>query len=274
MKLDRSVRALEALAERQTPVGVMELSAAVGEPAPSLHRTLQVLLEHQLVVQEPDTRRYRLGPGILVLADAYRQQNRLVVIAQPVLDAMRSRLSESAFLCELVDERAVVVAVAESPRPFHSLMRLGHLMPFHAAASAKAILAFQPASRIERLLNREGTDRYTDRTKTDTNELLRELEDVRSQASAVCDQELEVGVKAIARPICDNSGYAVASIAVIAPRERLEGDRQEKALRELAEAASSVAELLGYRSNQPRSEPAMRVMAERPTLAAPGSGSK
>jgi len=250
----------------------MELSAAVGEPAPSLHRTLQVLLEHRLVVQESDTKRYRLGPGILVLADAYRQQNRLVAIAQPVLDELRSKLSESAFLCELVDQRAVVVAVAESPRPFRSLMSLGHLMPFHAAASAKAILAFQPASRIERLLHQEGTDRYTDRTKTDTDELLRELEDVRSQASAVCDQELELGVKAIARPICDNSGYAVASIAVIAPRERLDGDRQEKALRELAVAASTVAELLGYRPNQSRSGPSMRVTTERTAVAAPGSG--
>jgi len=247
MKVDRTLRALEALAERTTPIGVVELSAALGEPAPSLHRTLQMLIEHRLVVQEIDTKRYHLGPGVLSLADAYREQNRLVAIAQPVLDALRSELHESVFLCEFVDERAVVVAVAESPRPLRSFMRLGHRMPFHATASARAILAFQEPSCIQRLLQLDGVDRYTDRTSISTVELLQELDRTRRRGYAVCDQELEIGVKAIARPIRDSTGVVAASVTVIAPRERLAGNRQGHALRALAAAASSISLGLGYR---------------------------
>lgn len=252
MKLDRTLRVLEALAERPGPIGVVELGTLLGEPAPSLHRTLQTLIEHRLAVQEAATKRYRLGPGVLGLADAYRAQNRLVTVAQPVLDALRTKLHESVFVCELVDERAIVVAVAESPRPLRSFMRLGHRMPFHAAASAKAILAYQEPARIELMLERDGVDHYTDRTKTHTDVLMRELEQTRRRGYAVCDQELETGIKAVASPIRNSVDAVVASVAVIAPRDRLAGDRQAHAIQSLAEAATSISRHLGHRPPAPQ----------------------
>jgi IclR family acetate operon transcriptional repressor len=247
MKVDRTLRTLECLAEGLTPMGVLELSAALGEPPPSLHRTLQVLVEHDLVVQDSDTKRYRLGPAILRLADACRQQSRLVTVAQPVLDSLRSELHEAVFLCELIDGRAVVVAVAESPRPLRSFMRLGQRMPFHAASSARAILAFQDPSCIQRLLQVDTLDRYTSRTKTGLGELQQELDLTRRRGYAVCDQEMEIGVKAIARPIRDSTGGVIGSVAVMAPRERLAGSGRGQGLRALAEAASSISVGLGYR---------------------------
>ena len=245
MRVDRNLRVLEALAARSGPAGVIELSGALDEPAPSLHRTLKTLMSHGLVIQHPETKRYQLGPAILSLADAYREQNRLVVVAQPVLDALRSELHESVFVCELVDERAVVVAVAESTRPLRAFMRLGRHMPFHAAASARAILAFQEPSHIQRLLELDGVSRYTGRTRMGTDELLAALDFARRHGYAVCDQEMEVGVKAIARPIRDDTSTVVASVAVVAPRERLSGRGRQLALRALAVAAANISSRLG-----------------------------
>jgi len=270
MRVDRNLRVLEALAASPSPAGVIELSEALGEPAPSLHRTLQTLISHGLVVQQLQTKRYQLGPAILRLADAYREQNRLVVVAQPVLDALRSELHESVFVCELVDERAVVVAVAESPRPLRAFMRLGRQMPFHAAASARAILAFQDPSHIQRLLQLDGVDRYTGRTRTNTDELLGELDSARRRGYAVCDQEMEVGVKAIARPIRDDTGGVVASVAVVAPSERLATPGREPALRALAMAAADISSRLGYRSDAAGPQSMTTTAAEEGALAALG----
>jgi DNA-binding IclR family transcriptional regulator len=231
----------------------MELAETLGEPVSSLHRTLQTLIGYELVVQEPQTRRYRLGPGILALADAYREQSPLVIIAQPVLDDLRTVLNESVFLCELVDERAVVVAVAESPRPLRTFMRLGHHMPFHAAASARAILAFQDPARIRRLLQIEKTSPYTSRTKVDDAATLTELDRAHRRGYATCDQEMEVGVKAIAMPIRDSTGCVVASVAVVAPRERLTGRARVLALQALTVAATDVSGGLGWHSHAERS---------------------
>jgi DNA-binding IclR family transcriptional regulator len=247
MKVDRTLRALEAMAERSVPMGVLELSSALDEPAPSLHRTLRMLVDRHFVVQDADTKRYRLGPAILSLADAYREQSRLVAIAQPALDALRSELHESVFLCELIDQSAVVVAVAESPRPLRAFMRLGHRMPFHAAASAKVILAFQEEDVVARLLERNPAERYTSRTMGSLRELAEDLDRTRHRGYSVCDQELEVGIKAVARPIRDSTGKVVASVAVVAPRERLAGSHRAKALNALAQAAGAISLLLGYR---------------------------
>jgi IclR family acetate operon transcriptional repressor len=252
MKPDRVLRALAALAGHPEPTGVLDLGIELGEPAPSLHRTLQRLIEYELVVQNPATKRYQLGPAVLVLADAYRRQSTLVSIAQPVLDELGSSLDETVFLCQLIEDAAVVVATAESRRTFQYFMRLGHRMPFHAAASARAILAFQDPAQIDCLLDREGSDRYTDRTMIEIEELKAELDRVRRRGYAVCDQEIEVGVKALAVPVRDASGHVIASIAVVAPRERLVRSPRHRPIQSLQSAAREVSKGLGFRTHSRR----------------------
>jgi DNA-binding IclR family transcriptional regulator len=246
MKVDRTLRVLDELAARPTPAGIVELAEALDEPPASLHRTLQVLVDYHLAVQDADSKRYRLGPRVLSLADSFRDQNKLAVVAEPILNGLRSELNESVFLCELIDDVAIVVSVVESARPLRSFMRLGHRMPFHAAASAKAILAYQDPERVQALLATEGLERYTSRTAMDAQRLVSELEQVRRRGHADCDEEMEIGVRAVACPIRDSLGQVIASVAVIAPRERLAGERKRVVSRALEEAAARMSACLGY----------------------------
>lgn len=70
-------------------------------------------------------------------------------------------------------------------------------MPYHAAASARAILAFKDETFIQRVLRAE---RFTEHTLSEP-ELIAELARVRQRGVAVIDEELEAGVGAIARPV-------------------------------------------------------------------------
>lgn len=246
--VDRTLRLLELLAEQGDNVGVIQLSQQLALPASTLHRLLSVLAQHRLVVQEPVSRRYGLGPGVLGLAQSYLQGNLLVSSAQPFLASLRSRLQETVFLTALVGDDPICVATAESPRPLQFYMRVGQRMPCHAAASARAILAFRSPAEVARALGREALARFTRSTRTEASEVLAELGRVRERGYAVCAEEMEVGVTAVSAPVRDASGTVVASVTVVAPSERLAPPRQSAAVEAVRATADAIAEALGYRS--------------------------
>lgn len=247
--VERTLLLLDALSEQRESVGVVQLGERLAVPASTLHRLLTVLVRYGMVVQDPGSRRYRMGPGVLRLAKGYLQQNSLVSAAQPYLADLRSRTQETVFLTALVGEDAVCVATAESPRPLQFFMRVGQRMPFHAAASARAILAFRSRTEAERLLRRETFDQFTDSTPRNVDEALRELAHIRGQGYADCVEEMEVGVTAISAPIRDAVGEVVASATIVAPAVRLaSSSKREDALGRLREATAGISAALGFQA--------------------------
>lgn len=245
--VDRTLQLLEALSADAYGVGVTKLAEQLRDAPSTVHRLLTVLVRHRLVVQNIDSKRYRLGPGVLRLGEAYLRQNPLISVAQPHLADLRSRTSESVFLTEYVNGEAICVATAESPRPLRFFMRVGQRMPYHAAASARAILAFRPQEEAKELLRDEALQRFTETTPTTIDAVLAELGRVRQDGYAACDEEMEVGVTALSVPIRNAAGEAIASLSIVAPEHRLAGALREAAVKGLLQQASNISAALGHR---------------------------
>ena len=245
--VDRTLQLLEALSADGSGAGVTRLAEELGDAPSTVHRLLAVLGRHRLVVQDPDSKRYRLGPGVLPLAESYLRHNTLIPVAQPHLADLRSRTLESVFLTEYVNGDAICVATAESPRQLRFFMHVGQRMPYHAAASARAILAFRPREEAEDHLRKEALERFTSMTPTTISEAMAELDKVRRDGFAACDQEMEDDVTALSVPIRNAIGATVASLSIVAPEQRLAGDRRDAAVRLLRDEAEAISAALGYR---------------------------
>ena len=242
----RLVQLLEVLTDEPDGLGVVELAGRLGQPPSSIHRLLTALAEHRLVAQDDGTRRYRTGPALLRYAQAFLHRDALSSVAGPYLSQLRDATRESVFLTELIRDDAVCVASAESPRPLRFFMRIGQRMPYHAAASARAILAFQPDLVIDRLLAAERMTPFTEATPVTVRAAMVDLERVRLNGFAVCDEEMEVGVTAVSAPIRDGSGRVGASITVVGPHHRLLAARSASVAAVIG-AAEQIAHALGYR---------------------------
>jgi IclR family acetate operon transcriptional repressor len=241
----RTLNILEVLAEHPDGLGVTRIGAVLGEAPSSVHRLLGVLVEGGYVIQD-DARRYRLGPKVLMLSRAYERGSHLVVVAKPLMAALSTQTMESVFVSEQHGDDAVCVAAHVSPRPVTLNMRLGVRTPYHASASARAILAFQPHERQVRLLQAERIERYTDRTPTTVSDALQELEETNRRGYAFCEQEREQGVSAISAPIRGADGAVFASVTIVAPHDRLIGDGHERISTLLIDAAGAISGQLGY----------------------------
>jgi DNA-binding IclR family transcriptional regulator len=128
--LSRGIRALELLAESDTPVSISDLAQRLGLHRSIAYRVVRTLEEHRLVARD-SAGDLKLGPSLASLA---RNVDRdLQTAALPELTQLANGLGMTAFLAVQdeddavtllsVEPRAALATVAQRPGTRHSLDR-------------------------------------------------------------------------------------------------------------------------------------------------------
>lgn len=97
----------------------------------------------------------------------------------------------------------------------------GDSFPLHVTASGKAILAALPKHRTEEIIERHGLEAKTDRTITDADELLEELEEIRQRGVSFNVEEHKLGINAVAAPVRKPNGGILGALTISGPAKRL-----------------------------------------------------
>ena len=87
---------------------------------------------------------------------------------------------------------------------------------------------------------------YTDTTVSRAAALQHELTAVRDRGWASVSEELEVGLNAVAAPVCDAHSQVIAALSVSGPSYRLGVDRFEEVAKRTIAAADAVSRRLGW----------------------------
>lgn len=241
----RTLRVVETIAERPQGVTLQALHRDLGIPLATLHRLLGALEHAAWVERSATSKRFFLGRVARELATAGRQT---ASEAEPpaALTLAADRTGETVFLTRLIGDRVVCVSLVEAVHPLRLFVRPGEEVPLHAAASARAILAFQPGEEVERLLVAAPRAAFTTGTMREINRILDHLDVVRRRGYDICDDELDDGVWAVAAPIVGIGGRVDAAVALAAAQRRvLDPASRELAQRAVLEAAASLSALGG-----------------------------
>jgi Bacterial transcriptional regulator len=119
------------------------------------------------------------------------------------------------------------------------------LVPAHATAMGKALLAFSSSRTVDVFVAR-GLKRYTPYTFASPDRLRRALAEIRLNGLAMSRWELQLGVSAVAAPVFGPSGQVVAAIELPVRDLRVELPRLQPAL---VVAARWLSRQLGLVSN-------------------------
>jgi len=211
--VDRAIRVLSAL-QGARRMSLSELAARL-ELAPSTtHGIVRTLVEHGMVVQERGSNRYQLGPAVLRLGNVYLDTLELRSKAIPWAEdlARRSGLAVRTGVL-LIDD---VVIIHHEPRPDGSrqMPEVGIVIPAHATALGKAMLAFRPED-TERMLAAGELRSMTGETLSSPDDVRRQLEQVRATGIAREQDEAVLGEGAVASPVFDSWGDVVGAIGVV-----------------------------------------------------------
>jgi DNA-binding IclR family transcriptional regulator len=236
----RALGVLEELRDSERGLGVNELARRIGVNASTASRLLSTL-EAAGMVERNGQGPYRLGLGLVSLADRVLSRLDVQALARPVLLELMEQSGETATLSVPGEREAITVDSVPSRSSVVSMARLGRPSLSHATAVGKVMLAFggSPLPPERALIA------LTDRTITDRVRLAKEIEAVRERGYATVFGEREVDVNAIAAPVFGRTAGLAAILGLQGPAGRL--DDPAKHLRTLLDGAAALTRALGGR---------------------------
>ena len=195
-----------------TRMTITEAGKRTGLSVASARRCLMTLCD--VGYMDTDGKRFWLTHGVLRLAYAYSASTRLPRLIQPILDALSERGRDSASLIVLFDDAAVIAARSTARRTLRVGLVIGSRLPIYCSAAGRVLLAALPAERANGILKLSERQQLTLNTVTEMSKLKLILEQCRRNGYAICDEEIEIGVRSISIPLINEEGTTIAAISM------------------------------------------------------------
>jgi DNA-binding IclR family transcriptional regulator len=235
--VDRAIRVLTAL-QGTRRMSLSELAARL-ELAPSTaHGIVRSLVEHGMVVQERGSSRYQLGPAVLRLGNVYLDTLELRSKAIPWAEDLARRTGLAVRTGVLLIDDVVIIHHEPRPDGSRQMPEVGIVIPVHASALGKAMLAFLPEDE-KRVLTSGELRSMTGETISSPENLRDQLDQIRASGIASERDEAVIGESSLASPVFDSYSEAVGAIGVVVPSGgEFDGQNVSDLVRETARAVS------------------------------------
>jgi DNA-binding IclR family transcriptional regulator len=219
--VERATRILKTLGRGSARLGVTEIAEQLGLAKGTAYGLLRTLEAQGMVEQDPETGKYRLGPSLLQLGNAFLDNHELRGRSLLWADSLASRVGETVRVGVLNGPTVLIVHHVFRPDNSVQILEVGASIPWHACAMGRAIVAYLTEAEVAALLDDAPFEPLTGRTLVEPAALEAALIEVATRGVAVEEQEAIVGEAEIAAPVFDHSGRPVGSIGVVGPLERL-----------------------------------------------------
>src|SRR5258705_153274 len=240
-----SIRLTKAFSENEYEMGISALARRLGLAKSTVDRLATTLVEYDILEQNRETGKYRLGLALFELGTLVRRKMDTNSGAQVQIHSLAEETGETVQLAILDHLSVLYIRIRESKQAVRMSSGLGSRAPAHCTSVGKALLAYQPPEVIQQVID-NGLKRYTEHTITEGAALIEELATVRQKGYAIDDEEIEVGLRCVAAPIRDHTGQVTAAISVAAPVQRMTKKNIQATIPSVVAAAEAISRRLGY----------------------------
>ncbi len=246
--IEKALDILLAFTPYNQEIGTVELSQRLGLHKATASRTILTLTSRGFLHQNPDTRKYSLGPAVLALGRAvnYSLNTDMVQIVKPLVDNLRNELGETVVLEVLFGTHTVMSYVSEGPQRVRIAGTVGDRLPSNAAAGAKAILAFATGEVVDAFLE-EDLPAFTTNTITSPEAFRQALSVVRKRGYSLDLEEIDIGINAIGAPVFNHEDMPVAAVVVAGPSQRISGGPDSGVVKAVLKTAAAISDRLQYK---------------------------
>lgn len=237
--LERALHLLAVIEDGGNQLGLTDLSRTSELSKATVIRILAVLEKYGFV--DKRNGRYRLGPAVLSLANAYVLGNELTKVAFSVLQELAHASEETASLFVRLGFKRVLVQRVEGAHPLRFVLPIGERLPLHVGAG-KVLAAAMSGEEINQMLDELGEIRLANGQPVSREAMLAELARVREQGFAVSLGERMLGLVAVAAPVIDADGVTIASVSLAAAKERMTPEKIDRFSILVRDAARAISE--------------------------------
>ena len=241
--VEGATKIIAFLAEAEREVGISEISRGTDINKNMVFRILNTLEQAGWVYCSDQ--KYSLTLALFGMSSRPISRLSLNTVATPILYDLLNKTGESTYLGILNNDKVLYTQHLDGVKNVRVAGRVGGEYDLYCSAPGKVLLAFSDKAFIEEYTSRSLVKR-TKNTITEKAEIIKELENIRSNGYATDREEFGNGVVCAAAPIYDYSGKAVAVIGCSA--FTLDGKSDEiieKLLPSVRDAAKEISVRLG-----------------------------
>src|SRR2546423_8851681 len=222
--IERAAAMLRLLASSPGRLGIVEIARSLDLAKGTAHGILRTL-QHVGFVEQDGGGKYQLGAALLHLGTSYLDVNELRSRSINWADPLAARSGEAVRIGTILEGKVLVVHHVFRPDDTLQTLDVGALLPLHASALGKVLLAYD-AGAAATVLDGE-PEPYTRRTLVAPRALARCLAAVRDAGWGAEIEEMTVGEAGIAAPIRGYGGLVVGAIGVSGAVERVCDTRRQ-----------------------------------------------
>jgi DNA-binding IclR family transcriptional regulator len=225
--LDRAMAALHALgAGGPDGMRLVDLQKELRLSKPTAHRLMLSLLSHGMVQHEAGQRRYRLGPGLQLLAQSATHPGPdLRRICTPAVQRLAEESGDTVFLGARDGLFTVCLSRATGDYPIRAItVDVGSRRPLGVGAGGLAILGGLPAAESKRIVE-VLRPKFKAFPLCSAAQITKSQQAARANGFALSDEKVALGVRAVGVAIHDGEGAPIAAIGLAAIRQRVLADR-------------------------------------------------
>ncbi len=240
--LHRAIQALDMLACSADGLSLAEMSKRLNTPKSTLFRIMVTLQDHSLVNQDRGRKVFSLGMKLVEWGHAALERVDLKQIAHPHLEQLANETRESFYLGVLDNLEVILIDRADTPEMWRIVARLGSRSPVHATATGQVLIAEATPEVVERVIERTGLKKFTEKTIVNAAQLQKRLDLVKKQGFSITDAEYKPDLCAVAVPVRDHRGAVVASLMTALPSGQ--ANKRKAHVRELISILQQKAEVI------------------------------
>jgi IclR family transcriptional regulator, KDG regulon repressor len=244
--IDRAAQILDCFGFDHQELSVSEIGAKTALHRSTAHRILMALEYNDLIQQNPDNGKYRLGIKLFRLGHQAVSHLDLREICRPFLTRIMNETKETVHLAVLDENQVLYLDKVEGPHALRMPSRVGRHIPTYCTSLGKAMLSCLDEQEVKGILGKQPFTAYTANTVRNVEQLLADVRAVHKRGYAVDNEEIEIGLRCVGAPIRDHTGAMVGAISAAAPSARLAEKKIPRVGRLVMAVAEEISEQLGY----------------------------
>lgn len=223
-------------------IGVTEIAQRVDLHKSSVSRLLATLESEGWVTQDPETRKYRLGLGLIAIAGPLLANLNVRQVAYPYLRELAASTRETTVLGVWEDSAAVTVEQIASSRTIKHTSPLGARYSSTGSATVQIFMADMESAAAQKLIERNEIRLQDGWSLTQVHN---RLADVRQCGYATNLRETFEDEIGIAAPVYDHHNMVVAAVLIAAPAYRIDATTTEQLIEQCRTTAATISTRMG-----------------------------
>ncbi|MEJ3652966.1 IclR family transcriptional regulator [Actinomycetes bacterium KLBMP 9759] len=236
----RVLDGLRVIAQAREPVPLARLAAELEVSEVAAFRVASTLIAGGYVRQAGSGAGYAMTWQVVEMSRMLLDRTDLRKVAEDRLSTLADHYTECITLAIPDGDQVVFVDRINGDLNVHLFCDIGKRLPLHVGAASRAVLAHAPRPLVEEYL--EGPlAPFTDATRTDPQDVERDLAEIRDLGYAVSVGDVEVGISAVAAPILNARSEVLGAAAIANISAKWSGDDVAERGRRMVEVCREIS---------------------------------